>query len=382
MAKIKRVIRCHQCGVILQSEDPKAVGYIEKVTSESYLASNPEAILYCNSCYNKIKEMNNSELTQQVDEDILKILDDAVASDAVIVYVVDLFSFSGIFKEKIIKKIKGLDVYVVATKRDYFPSSINNEVFQNFVNERFKEVKITPKAVHIISNHDSAAYKNLVERVAISRQGHDVYMIGDCLSGKTTFLNNCLKYYTNKSKREIRTITYPGTSSKVLEIPFNNSTFLYELPSLPLDNSASGTLEKDVQRILIPRKEIQTPTFTVNKGESILVGGLSSFTIVNGKQTKVKVYVADEVEFKKVSYTRLRETMLLNRQKRNIRPVSDRLQSFRDYDVFDLEMENDGLMHDITVNGLGTYSFVAKGQTIRVMLPKGTALKEYLAKVR
>jgi ribosome biogenesis GTPase A len=382
MAKIRRVIRCHQCGAILQDKDPKMVGYIDKKAMADHLKVNPEAILYCNSCYTKIKEMNNSTLKDNVDEDVLKILDDAVASDGVIIYVVDLFSFNGTFKEKIIKKIKNLDVFVVATKRDYFSSTIKNEVFEQFILERFKEVKITPKAIHIVSTGDASTYKQLVDRITVSRKGHDVYLMGDVLSGKTTLINNCLKHYTNKSKREIRTITYPGTASKVLEVPFDNSSFLYELPSLPIDNSVAGKLEKDVQKLVVPKRGIQTPSWTLLKGEAILIGSLANFSLISGKPTKVKLYVADEVEFKKLQYTKLRETMIANRQKRLIRPVSDRLQSFRDYDVFEYEMENDGLMHDISIEGLGWISFVAKGQTFRIMLPKGAALKESLSKVR
>ena len=45
-------------------------------------------------------------------------------------------------------------------------------------------------------------------------------------------------------------------------------------------------------------------------------------------------------------------------------------------------MENDGEIHDISIEGLGWISFVAKGQVIRVMFPKGSALKESLGKLR
>ena len=45
-------------------------------------------------------------------------------------------------------------------------------------------------------------------------------------------------------------------------------------------------------------------------------------------------------------------------------------------------MENDGLTHDISIEGLGWISFTAKGQVIRVMFPKGAALKESLGKLR
>lgn len=382
MAKLRRVRRCYHCGIILQSENPKAVGYIDPETIQKTTTANPDAILYCNSCYEKIRELNGSKLTEEVDKDILKILDDAVASDSVIIYVIDLFSFNGTFKEKIIKKIKNLDIYVVATKRDLFPSNVDNNLFIEYINERFAEVKITPKSVTIVENDNEETYKSLVDRISVSRKGHDVYMIGSLTSGKTTLINRCLKHYKNKSRREIKTIIYPGTNSKVLEIPFDNSSFLYELPGLRNDTSVSGMLEKDVSKIIVPKKGIQTPTFNVSTGEAILVGNLASFTLVNGKATKIKLYVADEVEFKKVSYSKLRETMLLNKQKRFLRPVSDNLQTFREYDVFEYAMENDGLSHDIAIEGLCWISFVAKGQTIRIMLPKGAALKESLAKVR
>ena len=382
MAKLRRVRRCYHCGVILQSDNPKQVGYISKETVELTTNKNNDPILYCNSCYEKIREMNSSKLTEEVDKDILKILDDAVASDGVIIYVIDLFSFNGTFKEKIIKKIKNLDIFVVATKRDFFPATIKNEVFEKYISERFAEVKIKPKSITIVENNNEETYKGFVEHISVSRKNHDVYMIGSLTSGKTTLINRCLKHYTNKSKREIRTIIYPGTNQKVLEIPFDNSTFLYELPGFPADTSVSGLLEKDVSKIVVPKKGIQTPSFNLLANESIMVGNLATFTIVDGKPTKVKLYVADEVEFKKVSYSKLRETMLSNRQKRFLRPVSDNLLSFRDYDVFEYTMENDGLLHDIAIEGLGWISFVAKGQIIRIMLPKGAALKESLAKVR
>ena len=72
----------------------------------------------------------------------------------------------------------------------------------------------------------------------------------------------------------------------------------------------------------------------------------------------------------------------LNNKKYSLRPVSERLTSFRDYDLFEYTMENDGEHHDISIQGLGWISFVAKGQVIRVMFPKGAALKESLSKVR
>ncbi len=381
MAKCKRVLRCHRCGKILQSVDPKMVGYTNPKNLEE-AEKNSSMIIYCDECHDALIEINNSKLNDVVDEQILKILDDAVASDGVILWAVDLFSFNGTIKESLAKKVKKLDVYVIGTKRDLFPKTIKDETLSRYLVERFKDVGITPKSVTILGNEAPEKYAQLIQRVEEIRQAHDVYLIGAATSGKTSLINRCLKHYKNKTKRPIRTITYPKTTVQVLEIPLSNSSFLYELPGISNDTSVVSKVEKDVQRLVTPKKGIQVPFFLMDDKSSIMVGGLGVFQFMSCKPTKVKLYVADEVEFKKIQSAKVREFMINNLHKRSLRPVSDRYNDFALYDIFQYTMEDDGLMHDISIEGLGWISFIAKGQVIRVILPKGTAVKESLAKVR
>ena len=44
-------------------------------------------------------------------------------------------------------------------------------------------------------------------------------------------------------------------------------------------------------------------------------------------------------------------------------------------------MEKDGKEHDIAVTGLGWVRFEGRGQIVRVVSPKGTAIKETLSKI-
>ena len=74
--------------------------------------------------------------------------------------------------------------------------------------------------------------------------------------------------------------------------------------------------------------------------------------------------------------------MISNLTKRSLRPVSDNFRDFQQYDIFQYSMEDDGLSHDISIEGLGWISFIARGQTIRVILPRGSAVKESLSKIR
>ena len=379
MAHAIRVRRCFHCGAVLQTKNSKEPGYI----LESTIANNkPDALLYCNRCYSKIKALNYSELDVDVDEDLKRILKDALATDAMIIWVVDLFAFNGVLNPDIVKIVKKLDVIVLATKRDLFPRIVKNEVLTKFLEERFAEYNIKPIATHIFGHESDIDPKALFDKLNELRKGRDIYMVGSETSGKTSIINKILTGYVNKSKWAVKSEIYKGTKSKVLEVPLSNSSFLYELPGFPLTTSTLSKVEKDIARTLLPRKSIKITQRTMIKGDSILVGNLVQFSLIKGKPCLVKLYAAEGVEVKKCKTNQVPEVQQENNRKRNIRPYSENFTDFSDYDVFDYEMENDGLFHDISIQGLGWFTFVGKGQVYRVYFPKGVAVKEYISKVR
>ena len=117
-------------------------------------------------------------------------------------------------------------------------------------------------------------------------------------------------------------------------------------------------------------------------GDALMVGSLAAFEVVKGKTTSYRFYAAEGVETRKVSSKKLDDAIKENNIRRSVRPVSERLVNFHDYDMFEYAMENDKKWHDIAIEGLGWLSFIALGQIIRVRLPKDVALKESLAKIR
>ena len=379
MGKCKRVLRCYHCGAILQCDDPNEKGYI---IPESLNRATPIQIIYCDKCFETMKAFNNSELAQDIDQEVLKILDDAFATDAYIIWVVDLFSFNGMLNPEIAKKVKKLNLSVVGTKRDLFPKNIKDESLIAYLTERFNAYGIKPKDVLLMGSTVKLDPKVLIEETNKARQGHDVYMIGNLASGKTSLINRALKGYENKTNRQIKTIKYPGTSVDVLEIPLSRSSFFYELPGISQDTSAVGKFEKDVVKLITPKKEIEITKRDMAPGDALMVGSIAAFEVIKGKATSYRFYSAEGVETKKVSLKKLDDYIKENNYRRSLRPVSERLVSFHDYDMFEFAMENDKKWHDIAVEGLGWLSFIAQGQVIRVRLPKGVAILESLAKIR
>lgn len=379
MGKQSRVLRCYHCGAILQCENEKEKGYI---IPESLHRATPIQIIYCDRCFETMKAFNNSELEQKVDQEVLKILDDAFATDALIIWVVDLFSFNGTLNSEIAKKVKKLNVIVVGNKRDLFPLNVKDESLVEYLNTTFNAYGIKPKSVRLLGATNKIDSKELIDSVNTARKGHDVYMIGNSTSGKTSIINRAMKGFENKTSRQIKTITYPGTNVNVLEIPLSRSSFFYELPGISQTTSATGKLEKDVVRQIVPKKAVKLITRTMSAGDALMVGSLAAFEIIKGKTTNYRFYSAEGVETRKVQSKKLDDYINENNIRRFARPVSERLVSFLDYDMFEYAMENDKKWHDIAIEGLGWLSFIAQGQMIRVRLPKGVALKESIAKIK
>ena len=379
MAKAIRVRRCFHCGAVLQTKAPREPGYILESTINN---NKPDAILYCNRCYSKIKALNYSELDQNIDEDVTKILKDALATDAILLWVIDLAAFNGVLNPAVAKASKKLNTIVVGTKLDLFPRGVKKESLEEFIKERFLEYGIEPCSIHLFGNESEIDAKEILDRLNKFRQGHDVYMVGSLTSGKTSIINKVLTGFENKSKWPIKSEIYKDTKCKVLEIPLSNSSFFYELPGFPLTTSVMSKVEKDVVKALTPKKQLKVTQRTISKNDTIMVGNLVQFSLIKGKTTLVKFYSAEGVEVKKVATKDVEEISQENDRKRNIRPYSENFSDFSDYDVFDYEMEDDEELHDIAVQGIGWFTFVGKGQLFRITFPKGAALKEYLSKVR
>ena len=378
MATAKRVIRCHNCGAILQSDNKKQPGFISK----SIIENGVPRIPYCNSCYEKMITLNQSNLEHDTDKDIIKILNDAIATDSLIVWMVDLFAFNGTLNPDVVKKVKKLNVVVIGSKRDLFPSFVTDEMLIRYLDERFSEVGINPVAIRLVGSEDRLDVTEVSKTFKEQRKYRDIYLIGEVNSGKTTLINKFLKGFVNTTKWQIKTELYPGTNSNVLEIPLSNSSFLYELPDLSNSTSVLSKVEKDLQKIILPKKEIVMTRKFIGEGSAIVVGNLACLYVIKGKRGSIRTFMSERTEIKVVSNEKVDDYMRINRKKKTTRPVSERFLSFRDYDLFEYELEDDDLRHDISVEGLCWFSTRGKGQILRVLLPKGTAVKECLSKVR
>ena len=116
-------------------------------------------VLFCNRCYQKQK-YNFSDHEISCSSDYLSMLKDAAATDALIVFVVDLFSFETSFPMDLMRVIQGNRILVLANKRDLLPKNANDEVLKEYVAHRFRVAKLKVDKEDVVLTSLNSLSKN------------------------------------------------------------------------------------------------------------------------------------------------------------------------------------------------------------------------------
>lgn len=371
MGKMSRVLRCNNCGEILQSDNINLPGYIP-----SLIQKDANRILYCENCYQK-RKVNRGELSSSIDDNSFKILSDARKNNSLIVLIIDIFAFNGVIKKTIIDLIKDIPLIIVANKKDLLPLKSNDEQIIKFIKSRFNEYEIEPLDILIISTNRGYNFETIKEKIKNHAENKNVYIIGEKGSGKTAIINKLLKSYKNTTNRPIQTSKYKDIDVKVLTMPIDEHTNAYELDGFSLDDSIYGALERNiVNKYILLKKCVKARKFHLKEGDTLLLGGIAMIGLKQGDNSEIKAYFNDKIEIKKMPLSKEKIFFKTNLINKNLLPVSDLLQDFSNFDLFQYEMENDNLDHEIGIKGLGFIIFKGLGQTIYIMVPKGVAIKE------
>lgn len=378
MSTMQFVRRCSSCGAILQCEDPHEEGYIP----EKYLNKPLSELLFCASCYAESK-YNMTPALPSAQEDYLTMVQDAEARDALIVYVVDLFSFECSFIPEITEHLQGLPMIVIANKRDLLPIKADDDYLKEYVAHRFRRCKIQ------VTSHDVVltSFTSLTDTTEISRMieerraGHDVYVIGASGAGKTLFLNAFLRTYVNNSRRSIQRADYPGTHLQVLEIPLDNSSSIYDTPGTSLDNSMLTKVDADQVSLLVPSKPIKAHNVSLGANEQLFLGGVVRIDLMSKEKVALRVYAAEDVNVYRHHGKKDQSALFQIMKKKGFEPSSGKLASPSDLDVYEIKVEENGY-RDLGIEGLGWISFEGDGQVLRVYVPKGVGIYTTRAKIK
>ena len=122
---------CYGCGAKLQSEDSTKEGYLPKEVIEK----RKDGELLCQRCF-KLQHYGMMLETPLANEEFKKILTKAGEQNCLLVYVMDIFNFSGSIIENLDQYAKNNPVLIAMNKIDVLPKSIGDEkIFKWVVNQ-------------------------------------------------------------------------------------------------------------------------------------------------------------------------------------------------------------------------------------------------------
>ena len=355
-------LRCYGCGNPLQSEDETKAGYVPNKILEG------RDNILCQRCF-KLQHYNTNSEVELVSEEFVSILKNVGKHDALIVYVIDLFAFESSIIENLSSYLNNKQVLVLANKRDLIPSSVNDTKLTTWIKNRLNQLGINNISDVIISS----GYTNyntdyILDKFDDLRKKRDVYIIGNSNVGKSTFINSLLKNYSNNTQNFITTSYFPGTTLNVINIPLDKNSYIYDTPGIITKNSMYYAVEPKILKYILPRKEIKPTTFQLKTNQTLLLGGLATFTFVSGKDTNFTGYFSNFVNVVRCKKDKKDATFNNLIKGKNIHPTSANVTSNESLKKVTLEITQTGKV-DVVISGYGWISFEANNQVIEVEVP-------------
>lgn len=230
------------------------------------------------------------------------------ADSTVVVMVVDCVDFDGSFPKRASKSLfKALEgsqdgqkltkklpkLVLVATKVDLLPSQISPTRLDRWVRHRAKAGG-APKlsGVYLVSSRKDLGVRNLLTFIKnLAGPRGNVWVIGAQNAGKSTLINAFAKKEGVKVTK-LTEAAVPGTTLGILRIGgvLPAKAKMYDTPGLLHPYLMSLRLNREEQKMVEIRKELQPRTYRMKPGQTVHVGGLMRLDL---KQASVQtIYVS------------------------------------------------------------------------------------------
>lgn len=277
---------CIGCGAVIQTENPKEVGYAPASSLEK------ETVI-CQRCF-RLKNYNEIQPVSLTDDDFLRILNGLGEQNGLIVKIVDIFDFNGSWLPGLHRFVGKNPVLLVANKADLLPKSVKPKKVINWLKREAKNLGLQPIDVMLVSAHKGMGMREVVDAIENYREGKNVFVVGCTNVGKSTFINRIIKQATGEGN-VITTSHFPGTTLDMIEIPLDDGASLFDTPGIINHHQMAHHIDNSELKYITPKKEIKPKVYQQNAGQTLYIGALARFDFIKGERSAFTVYVANDL---------------------------------------------------------------------------------------
>ncbi|NJP36521.1 ribosome biogenesis GTPase YqeH [Alkalicoccus luteus] len=354
-------ITCAGCGIELQTENSSRAGYAPAQALEK------ETVI-CRRCF-RLKHYNEVQDVHLTDDDFLKILNELSSRDALIVKIVDIFDFSGSWLDGIQRFSGSNDVLLVGNKSDLLPKSVRKSKVVNWMKRQAKEFGLKPAETLLMSAQTGDGVEETAAWIDKLRKGKDVYVVGATNTGKSSFINQLIRRFSDgESPVDITTSNIPGTTLDRIDIPLDETSTLYDTPGIINRHQIAHLLNKEDLKTISPKKEIKQLIHQLNPGQTLYFGGLARMDFVKGNPGSFVVNMSNELP---VHRTKLENADQLYEKHAGgmLAPPTGKETAFPAFKKSSWKLP--AVKTDLVISGLGWITVHAPGAEVMLHVPEG-----------
>jgi len=283
----KSEITCIGCGVTIQTDDPKQIGYAPASSLEK------ETVI-CQRCF-RLKHYNEVQDVSLTDDDFLKILNGLSEVEGLIVKIVDIFDFNGSWLPGLHRIVGKNPILLIGNKEDLLPKSVKRSKLIQWMKQEAKQLGLQPIDVLLVSATKGRSINEAIDAIEHYRNGKNVYVVGCTNVGKSTFINRIIKNVAGEED-VITTSHFPGTTLDMIEIPLDDGSALVDTPGIINHHQMAHFVDKKDLKLITPKKEIKPMVFQLNEEQTLFFGGLARLDYIKGGRRSLICYVSNELK--------------------------------------------------------------------------------------
>lgn len=255
-------MKCHGCGVQLQSIDPNKIGYIP----ENALLERSEPI--CQRCY-RIKHYSDNITPEVIHYSLMDLKTISAECDVTFV-VVDLLDIAGTWSKDIKKAVKG-ELIVILNKFDLIPKHIDaKQIVEWFA----AEYGINTGQIQPVSSVNNFGIKSLSEKI---NQTKKCCFTGATNAGKSTLLN---KIISKEGLSESTASPFSGTTLGRVKRTLDSGTVIIDTPGIEIKERMMQFIKPEERHLIFKTDRLTRKTYKPDPGKTIFFGGLCRIDVL------------------------------------------------------------------------------------------------------
>lgn len=341
--------QCRGCGSVLQSNNPKSIGYLPE-----HLLTEQGRELICQRCY-RIKHYGENILSAT--DNPIRIIGQGLDWADGLIIVTDLMDFEASFPNELRELSKEKPTMILVNKVDLLPPKTGISEVITWVKTRLSEQGIK-SPIYPVSGISGLGIAELSE-IILNKTQKKWLILGVTNVGKSTLIGHLLSHLGYKGKSSPTISRFPGTTVERIQWKIAKNKQLSDSPGLIPVGRLIDQVPEQFAPQLVPAKQLSAKVYQIEKNSTLVIPGLAALTPVNLSQEVVMIGItASEVEWQRGNQEKISDWLA----------KGESTYQFKQWDTHKIKVSAD---YDLIIHGLGWVSVRKQAVECELVIPKG-----------